>query len=203
MGRRNGLSAGSITGEEGALPGRATALTRSKRRVGKFEQDKKSKPAPLRGQEAGQRFYYCRVREFDDGEGLDLDGRDTLAYASTTRTPHLRQRLYSGMPDGYSFVPLALSRPLDRPRAAFERQRPGETAPTAKPIPRIRRPTTDRRVHVSADPTPARQRETGPRRQWAGTALECGASAATGPTADGRLGGLVVAAGFRHGHCFL
>lgn len=132
MGRRNGLSSGSITGEEGALPGRATALTRSKRRVGKFEQDKKSKPAPLRGQEAGQRFYYCRVREFDDGEGLDLDGRDTLAYASTTRTPHLRQRLYSGMPDGYSFVPLALSRPLDRPRAAFERQRPGETAPTAR-----------------------------------------------------------------------
>ena len=32
------------------------------------------------------------MREFDDGEGLDLEGRDTLAYANA---------LYSGMSDGY------------------------------------------------------------------------------------------------------
>ena len=32
------------------------------------------------------------MREFDDGEGMDLEGRDTLAYANA---------LYSGMSDGY------------------------------------------------------------------------------------------------------
>ena len=32
------------------------------------------------------------MREFDEGDGLDLEGRDTLAYANA---------LYSGMSDGY------------------------------------------------------------------------------------------------------
>ena len=49
VGRRNGLSSGSITGEEGALPGRVDNTTRSKRRLGKFEQQQKmSNPASAR-----------------------------------------------------------------------------------------------------------------------------------------------------------